>query len=269
MCDSTTDYGLLSVVVPLFNEAKNVQPLVNAIERALNQFEYELILVDDGSTDDTFEQLKLLTHSHCVVLRLKYNHGQSMALALGIDEAKGNYIATIDGDLQNDPADIPKLIDKAHNEQWDIVSGIRTKRQDSFWKTIPSNLANTLIRKLTKIDIKDHGCALKVITKKTAKNLPLHKGMHRFICLLAILNDARVTQVAIRHNARQSGMSKYGLERTFKVINDIFTLLIWQKFKQNSYSCIGLLLLRNQRRSVQIPHYTRYKTNTKAFSNKG
>ncbi len=240
----SSDFGLLSLVIPLYNEAQNVAPLVVAIDHALKEFTYELILVDDGSTDDTFKELQQLPHPNCIRIQLDKNYGQSVALAAGIDHAQGEYIITLDGDLQNDPNDIPMMLQKAKNEHWDVVAGIRTNRKDSLIKTIPSKIANYIIRYATKLDLKDYGCALKVFTKTTAKNLKLYGGMHRFILLLAHLNGARITQVEVHHNARTLGVSKYGLGRTFNVIKDLMVLLTVQNSKKKSLSAFGRWILR-------------------------
>ena len=240
----SSDFGLLSLVIPLYNEAQNVAPLVAAIDHALKEFTYELILVDDGSTDNTYKKLHQLAHPHCIRIQLDKNYGQSVALAAGIDHAQGEYIITLDGDLQNDPNDIPMMLQKAKNEHWDVVAGIRTNRKDSLIKTIPSKIANYIIRYATKLDLKDYGCALKVFTKTTAKNLKLYGGMHRFILLLAHLNGARITQVEVHHNARTLGVSKYGLGRTFNVIKDLMVLLTVQNSKKKSLYVFGRWILR-------------------------
>ncbi len=252
----SSDFGLLSLVIPLYNEAQNVPPLVAAIDHALNGFDYELILVDDGSTDDTYKELHQLPHPNCILIQLDRNYGQSVALAAGIDHAQGEYIITLDGDLQNDPNDIPMMLQKAKNEQWDVVAGIRTHRKDPILKIMPSKIANFIIRKSTKLDVKDLGCALKVFTKTTAKNLKLYGGMHRFILLLAHLNGARITQVEVHHNARTLGVSKYGLGRTFRVIKDLMVLLTLQKSKEKSLSIFGRWVLRNYNTA---PLKTRYR----------
>ena len=154
MCTLSSDFGLLSLVIPLYNEAQNVAPLLAAIDDALKEFTYEIILVDDGSTDDTLKQLQQLFHPNCILIELDKNYGQSVALAAGIDHAQGEYIVTMDGDLQNNPNDIPMMLQKAKNEQWDLVAGIRTNRKDSLFKTIPSKIANDIIRRTTKLDLK-------------------------------------------------------------------------------------------------------------------
>lgn len=221
-----------------------MKPLVEQIEVALNGMNYEIILVDDGSMDQTRQAVKKLNNPNVVLIELKKNYGQSLALAAGIDYANGEYIITMDGDLQNDPDDIIMMYEKAKNEDWDVVTGIRQKRKDNFLRTFPSKIANWIIRKATRLDIKDHGCALKVFSRETAKELNLYGEMHRYITLLAYLNGARVTEVNVKHHQRQYGKSNYGLGRTTKVINDLILLLFQRKYLQKPihlFGNIGLL----------------------------
>ncbi len=229
----------LSVVIPVYNEEGNVQLLSQKVAEALVDYQYELILVDDGSTDDTRIRAKQIKDDNLVFIELKRNYGQSLALAAGIDHATGDYIITLDGDLQNDPLDIPMMINKLEEGDFDVVTGIRQKRKDNFVRTIPSKIANFMVRKATKMDIKDNGCALKVFTKETAKDLNLYGEMHRFINLLAYLNGARIAQVPVRHHARQFGESKYGLGRTFKVINDLTLIIFMRKYMQRPIHLFG------------------------------
>lgn len=234
----------LSIVVPVYNEEENVSLLVGRIEAALQRCDYEIILVDDGSTDHTKREIRKLNNPKVVLIELKKNYGQSLAMAAGIDYAGGDYIITMDGDLQNDPDDILMMYNKAKKEDWDVVTGIRQKRKDNIIRTFPSKIANWIIRKTTKLDIKDHGCALKVFTRETAKDLNLYGEMHRYITLLAFLNGAKVTEVNVKHHQRQFGKSKYGLGRTTKVINDLVLLLFQRKYLQKPihlFGNIGLL----------------------------
>lgn len=229
----------LSIVIPVYNEEDNVQLLSQKVAEALVDYQYELILVDDGSTDETRIKAKQIKDDNLVFIELKRNYGQSLALAAGIDQAIGDYIITLDGDLQNDPLDIPMMINKLEEGDYDVVTGIRQKRKDNFVRTIPSKIANFMVRKATKMDIKDNGCALKVFTKETAKDLNLYGEMHRFINLLAYLNGARIAQVPVRHHARQFGESKYGLGRTFKVINDLTLIIFMRKYMQRPIHLFG------------------------------
>lgn len=229
----------LSVVVPVYNEEENAALLVQRIGEALQGKEFEIILVDDGSTDNTRNEIKKLNNPNVVLIELKKNYGQSLALASGIDYATGDYIITMDGDLQNDPGDILMMLEKAKSEEWDVVTGIRQKRQDNLVRTFPSKIANWIIRKSTRLDIQDHGCALKVFNRETAKELNLYGEMHRYITLLAFLNGARITEVKVRHHQRQFGKSKYGLGRTTKVINDLILLLFQRKYLQKPIHLFG------------------------------
>ena len=233
------EYGFLSVVVPVYNEEDNVLPLIEQIDQSLRGYDYEIIFVDDFSTDNTRYNITKLKLPHVILIELRKNYGQSLAIAAGFDQAKGDYIITLDGDLQNDPADIPSMLEKAKREDWDVVTGIRTKRKDNFLRRLPSKVANFLIRKTTKLKLKDQGCALKVFTKDTAKGLNLYGEMHRFINLLAYLNGARIAQVPVKHHPRKFGKSKYGLGRTIKVINDLILILFQRKYLQRPIHLFG------------------------------
>lgn len=230
----------LSVIVPVYNEESNVKLLVEKIHESLNKYNYEIILIDDFSTDATRKNIKALNDDKVVLIELKKNYGQSLALAAGIDLAKGDYIITLDGDLQNDPSDIPKMLTIAIEEEIDVVIGIRQKRQDSLVKKIPSKIANFLVRKATKLDIQDNGCALKVFNRETAKELNLYGEMHRFITLLAYFDGASIKQVPVKHHSRHSGSSKYGLERVFKVVADLVLLLFIRKYFQRPIHFFGI-----------------------------
>ena len=233
------EYGFLSVVIPVYNEEDNVIPLIEQIDQSLDEYDYEIIFVDDFSTDSTRYNITKLQLSHVILIELRKNYGQSLALAAGIDQARGDYIITLDGDLQNDPSDIPAMLEKAKREDWDLVTGMRAKRQDRLLKKIPSKIANFLIRKTTKLTLKDHGCALKVFSRSTAKGLNLYGEMHRFINLLAYLNGARITQVPVKHHPRKYGKSKYGLGRTIKVVNDLILILFQRKYLQRPIHLFG------------------------------
>lgn len=228
-----------SVVVPVYNEEENVPLLINAVHDVLKNYQYELILVDDFSTDKTVKTIKNMAHPNVVLIELKKNYGQSSALMAGIDYAKGDYIITMDGDMQNDPVDIPMMVDKMDDGDYDLVIGMRQKRKDNFIRTFPSKVANFIIRRTTKLNVKDHGCALKVFEKETAKNLDLYGESHRFITLHAHLGGARIAEVPVKHHPRQFGVSKYGIGRTTKVINDLLLLLFNQKYLQKPIYLFG------------------------------
>jgi glycosyltransferase involved in cell wall biosynthesis len=220
---------LLSIVIPVFNEEDTIKPLIVSIQKELSIYSYELIFVDDFSSDTTSEIIKSEANLHISLIAFEHHKGQSSALAAGIESARGHYIATMDGDLQNDPSDIPKMLELIQKEGWDMVIGFRQNRQDPFLKTMPSKIANFIIRKTTQLQIRDSGCALKVMTSKTAKEIPLHGELHRFMALNAHINGARIIEIPIIHHPRIYGVSKYGLERTFKVMRDLSQIIFAHK----------------------------------------
>lgn len=233
--------SLLSIVIPLYNEEDNVVLLTRKIHENLVGYTYQIIYIDDFSTDSTRNVVKKMEDDKVLLIELKKNYGQSMALAAGIDHAEGEYIITMDGDLQNDPSDIPQMLEYAITGEYDVITGIRQKRKDSLAKKIPSKIANFLVRRVSNLDIKDNGCALKVFTKDIAKELKLYGEMHRFITLLAHFEGAKIKQVPVKHHARHSGISKYGLERIFKVVADMMLLLFIRKYFQRPIHLFGIL----------------------------
>jgi glycosyltransferase involved in cell wall biosynthesis len=232
----------LSLVVPMMNEEDNVKPLFKAVREALAGIDYELILVDDGSSDETISRMKAEADDRTKIVVFKRNYGQTTAMSAGIDLAEGELIATIDGDLQNDPSDIPMMIDLLENGGWDVVAGKRAKRQDGFiLRKLPSKLANKLIRKLTGVYISDYGCTLKVFKNSVAKNLELYGELHRFIPVLATLNGAKITEVDVKHHARIHGESKYGIGRTFRVMSDLLLMVFMEKYRQKPMHLFGTM----------------------------
>jgi glycosyltransferase involved in cell wall biosynthesis len=232
----------LSVVVSVYNEEDNVRPLIEQITHALSDFEYEIIYVDDGSTDNTIANLKAIPHPHLQVIELRKNYGQSLALMAGIDHARGEYIITMDGDLQNDPSDIPAMLELVKTGDWDLVTGIRNKRKDGFiLRKLPSLIANWIIRRTTSVRMKDYGCALKVFRAEIAKDMGLYGELHRFIPVLAHLEGAKITQMNVKHHPRKFGKSKYGLGRTFKVISDLMLMLFFKRYMQKPMHLFGNL----------------------------
>lgn len=230
----------LSVVVCVYNEELNVKPLVQQISDALKGYDYEIIYVDDGSTDDTVKNLRALPHPTLKVVEFRKNYGQSLALMAGIDYATGDYIITMDGDLQNDPSDIPMMLKTLQEGDWDLVVGLRKNRQDGMvLRKIPSNIANWIIRTTSGVKMKDYGCALKVFRAEIAKDMGLYGELHRFIPVLASLEGARITQVDVKHHARQFGTSKYGLGRTLKVVSDLLLMLFFKKYMQKPMHLFG------------------------------
>jgi len=230
----------ISVVVTVFNEEDNIRPLVEQISAALTDYPFEIVYVDDGSTDNTVQVIKSLDNPHLKLVELKKNFGQCPALKAGIDYATGDFIVTMDGDLQNDPSDIPMMVERAKKGDFDLVAGIREKRKDGFiLRKLPSKLANWLIRRVTKVDIKDNGCALKVFRADMAKSIPLYGELHRFISVLAHYEGAKIEQVNVKHHARIHGESKYGLSRTFRVLSDLILMLFFRKYMQKPMHFFG------------------------------
>ena len=232
----------LSLVITVINEEDNIHPLVGEIRLALDSIDYEVVFVDDGSTDATKKRIKEIIDHRIRLVELKKNYGQSTAMTAGIDHASGKYIALLDGDLQNDPADIPLMLELLKKEDWDVVAGNRTNRKDGiFLRKIPSRIANYFIRRWTKVNIKDYGCTLKVFKRDIAEELGLYGELHRFIPVLAAMQGARITQVDVRHHARKFGRSKYGLGRTFKVMSDLITMIFFRRYIQKPMHLFGTM----------------------------
>lgn len=232
----------VSIVIPVFNEEENVRPLHEAlgkVTRALGR-QYEIIFVDDGSTDRTLSVLEEI-HSddpRVAVLSLRKNFGQTAAFAAGFDFARGEVIVTMDGDMQNDPADIPKLLDLA--EDYDLVSGWRRHRKDPFLRRrLPSLAANWLISKTTGVRLHDYGCSLKAYRRDVVKNLRLYGEMHRFIPAVASWYGVRVAEAEVSHRPRFKGKSKYGMTRTVKVLLDLITVKFLQSFSTKPIQFFG------------------------------
>ena len=218
----------LSVVVPLYNEEDNVRPLYESIKAVLLTLDLnsEILFVDDGSSDKTFLILKEMASSDTAVRVIKFrrNCGQTAAMAAGIDYADGDIIVTMDGDLQNDPADIPLLLDNIC-AGYDMVAGWRHDRKDKlFSRKIPSRVANWLIRLVTGTPINDNGCSLKAFKSKIIKGVPLYSDMHRFMPAITSIAGSRIKQVRVRHHPRQYGESKYGISRIYKVFFDLLSI---------------------------------------------
>jgi glycosyltransferase involved in cell wall biosynthesis len=232
----------LSIVVPVMNEEANIKPLLEAVRGALVDYDYEIVLVDDGSTDGTRKEIIDNSDERTKLVELRKNYGQSTAMTAGIDHANARFIAMIDGDLQNDPMDIPFMLELAKKEDWDVVAGNRKKRQDGmFLRKIPSRIANAMIRRMTGVYIKDYGCTLKVFKKEIAEDLGLYGELHRFIPVLAKLQGARITQVDVKHHPRRFGKSKYGIGRTFRVVSDLILMVFFRKYLQKPMHLFGTI----------------------------
>jgi glycosyltransferase involved in cell wall biosynthesis len=235
---------LLSVVVPVYNEEENIPPLVEAVRAALTDIpRWELLLVDDGSADRTLEVARAAAAADARVriVPLARNYGQTQAMQAGFDEALGDVVVSLDGDLQNDPADIPRLLAKL-DEGFDLVAGYRERRQDKFiTRKLPSWVANRIIRAITRVDIRDNGCSLKAYRRWTLDRMNLYSDMHRFLpALAAATAGARIAEIPVRHHARRFGASKYGLSRIFKILTDLLTITLISWFRERPLQLFGL-----------------------------
>ncbi len=232
----------LSVVITVKDEEKNIKPLLEAVRGALAGIDYEVILVDDGSSDQTKREVLANADDRTMLVELRKNYGQSTAMTAGIDHSRGRYVALLDGDLQNDPTDIPSMLELLKKEDWDVVAGNRKNRKDGFFlRKIPSRIANALIRRMTGVYIRDYGCTLKVFRREIAEELGLYGELHRFIPVLAKLQGARITQVDVKHHARIHGKSKYGINRTFKVMSDLVLMVFMRKYMQKPMHLFGTI----------------------------
>lgn len=241
----------LSVISPVYNEEESVVLLHQAVTRALEPLalQWELVLVDDGSTDGSVKQLEALAAQdpqHVRVVELRRNFGQTTAIAAGIDHSQGEIVVLIDADLQNDPADIPMLLEKL-NEGYDVVSGWRVNRQDTYiTRTLPSHIANGLISRVTGVHLHDYGCTLKAYRREVITGFRLYGEMHRFIPVYAKWVGAKIIEVPVQHHPRRFGKAKYGLERTIKVILDLFTVKFLNTYSSKPiylFGGLGVLLI--------------------------
>ena len=234
----------ISVVVPIYNEAESIETLVRAIAHAVAQtnLSYEIICVDDGSQDGSTQVLSDLARKRIDLkaIILRRNYGQTPAMAAGFESAVGKVIVTLDGDLQNDPADIPMLLSKL-DEGYDLVSGWRRNRQDAaLTKLLPSKIANLIIARVTGVKLHDYGCSLKAYRSELIADMNLYGELHRFLPALAYIEGARITEVPVRHHPRRFGQSKYGLGRTIRVVMDLLTVYFMKKFLTRPMHVFGL-----------------------------
>ncbi|AFZ34409.1 glycosyl transferase family 2 [Stanieria cyanosphaera PCC 7437] len=234
----------LSIVVPIYNEAESLSHLLEEITNAVGslQLSYEIICVDDGSTDGSTAILKELARrrSSLKAVILRRNYGQTPAMAAGFENAVGKVIITLDGDLQNDPTDIPLLLAKLE-EGYDLVSGWRKQRQDAaLTRLLPSKIANWLIGKVTGVKLHDYGCSLKAYRGELVADMNLYGELHRFLPALAYIEGARITEIPVRHHARRFGKSKYGLGRTVRVVMDLLTVFFMKKFLTRPMHVFGV-----------------------------
>ncbi len=232
----------LSVVSPIFNERESIPLLYEAVKKALSEIkDWELILVDDGSTDASYDELIKIAEAdpiHVRLIQLRRNFGQTAAIAAGVDHAQGELIVLIDADMQNDPADIPMMIAKL-NEGYDVVSGWRKSRQDNASRRLPSKIANWIIGKVTGVPLHDYGCTLKVYRREVITGFRLYGEMHRFIPAFANSVGAKIAEIVVNHHPRRFGKPKYGLERTMKVVLDLFTVKFLTSFSSKPIYLFG------------------------------
>ena len=245
MSSSEMTASTLSIVVPVFNEEGNAAPLVAGITAAVRPLDipFELVVVDDGSSDRTSDVLRGLVAQtpELVVVRLRRNFGQASALQAGFDRARGDIIVTLDGDLQNDPRDIPRLLERIEAGA-DVVSGWRVNRQDAtVLRKIPSWFANRLIRWVTGVPIHDQGCSLKAYRREVVERLDLYSDLHRFITILTMPQGAAIEEIEVRHHPRLTGESKYGLSRVLKVLVDLTAVQMLTRFRDSPTRWFGLL----------------------------
>ena len=233
----------LSIVVPVYNEVENIPLLIEKLHQTASSLSlsYEILLIDDGSTDGSWEKLMECSKKqpHFRLIRFRRNFGQTAAMSAGFKESKGEIIITLDADLQNDPADIPKLIEKM-NQGFDVVSGWRKERKDPFInRRLPSIIANYLISKITGIKLHDYGCTLKAYRRHIIDNLHLYGEMHRFIPALASWVGGTIEEVPVSHNPRRFGSSKYGISRTFRVLLDLMTVKFLLRYSTRPIQIFG------------------------------
>ena len=234
----------LSVIIPFYNEAKNIPIIIDELFQALEptEWSWEILAIDDGSIDSTFSLLKeeAQRRKHIKVVRLRKNFGQTAALSAGFDSAEGNIIITMDGDLQNDPKDIPALVTKI-GEGYDIVSGWREKRQDPFFsRRLPSLIANKMISWVTGVKLHDYGCTLKAFKGEVTKNIRLYGELHRFIPAVASWMGVTIAEIPVNHRSRKFGRSKYGISRTIRVLLDLITVKFLSTYSTRPIHVFGL-----------------------------
>lgn len=240
---ASTGAPAVSVVVPLLNEEETVSHLVRAVQNALRAVpSWELLLVDDGSSDNTSVVAEELAAEdpRVRVLCLARNYGQTQAMQAGFDHARGDIVVSMDGDLQNDPEDIPLLLQTLRDGGYDLVAGYRVQRQDTLLtRRVPSWIANRLIATVTGVRVRDNGCSLKAFRRSLLLRMPLYSDMHRFLPALAVANGGRLVEVPVRHHARRFGQSKYGLSRTLKILADVLTIKMIGSYRERPLVMFG------------------------------
>jgi len=269
MSNSAQEVPIISIVVPLFNEKESLRPLYRTVTHQCDLLHrpYEIVFVDDGSRDGTGQILREIhaEDPQVKVVRFRKNYGQTAAMAAGFNHARGEIIISMDGDLQNEPADIPLLLAKL-DEGFDVVCGWRRNRQDKFWtRRLPSMIANWIIGQVTGVKIHDNGCSLKAYRASVIKRVPLYGEMHRFIPAMTTQADARIAEIVVNHHPRRFGKSKYGIGRVWRVLLDIITVkmitgfaaraMLWFGFMSGSAMFLGfsVMLVGELRRATLLP----------------
>lgn len=253
----------LSVVVPIFEEEQNIEPLYRELKGVLDGMDIasEILFIDDGSRDDSFTLLKQIQQEDkdVRVIRFRRNFGQTAAMAAGFQYAEGDIIVTMDGDQQNDPHDIPRMLEKI-GEGYDLVSGWRYDRKDKYWsRRMPSILANKLISRTTDVQLHDYGCTLKALRKEVAKNITLYGELHRFIPAVASWMGVRIAEVKVNHRPRTRGETKYGISRTFRVLLDLITVKFLLNYAGRPIHFFGLPGLLSGAIGILLAMYTTFE----------
>ena len=255
----TKDENKISLIIPVYNESESISLLIDEIKQVmiLNKFNYEIIVVNDGSKDATYRVLKDLSNKikELIVINLRKNYGQTAALAAGFDNSSGEIVIALDGDLQNDPNDIPSLI-KGIYDGYDLVCGWRFNRKDKLIdRRIPSKIANKIIGAVTGIYLHDYGCSLKAFKKEIIDDIKLYGELHRFLPVLADNEGAKIMEIKVNHRSRKFGSSKYGIDRTFRVLMDLLTVWFMNKFLTRPMYVFGFIGIISILSSILISSY--------------
>tara|TARA_B100001287_G_C22668104_1_gene523855 strand:+ start:115 stop:1083 length:969 start_codon:yes stop_codon:yes gene_type:complete len=253
------DENIISLIIPIYNESESISLLIDEIKQVmfLNKFDYEIIVVNDGSKDNSYNILKNLSNKteELIAINLRKNYGQTAALAAGFDNASGQIVIALDGDLQNDPNDIPKLIEGIH-DGYDLVCGWRFNRKDKLLdRRIPSKIANKIIGIVTGIYLHDYGCSLKAFKKEVIDDIKLYGELHRFLPVLADNEGAKIKEIKVNHRSRKYGSSKYGIDRTFRVLMDLLTVWFMNKFLTRPMYVFGFIGIISIISSLLISSY--------------
>ena len=253
------DENIISIIIPIYNESESISLLIDEIKQVmfLNKFDYEIIVVNDGSKDNSYNILKNLSNKteELIAINLRKNYGQTAALAAGFDNASGQIVIALDGDLQNDPNDIPKLIEGIH-DGYDLVCGWRFNRKDKLLdRRIPSKIANKIIGIVTGIYLHDYGCSLKAFKKEVIDDIKLYGELHRFLPVLADNEGAKIKEIKVNHRSRKYGSSKYGIDRTFRVLMDLLTVWFMNKFLTRPMYVFGFIGIISIISSLLISSY--------------